>query len=362
MEERGGSIPPIASLQTGVAVFMGSARKGACYRAYEIRSFLEFEFRFGGLKTDLELGYAVLQFFANGGLIAWVVRVARNPTLAQWQRGLAALDKVDVFDLFVLPGVENTEMRVLALNYAETRRAFLILDAPKAATSVALLRAAMPLFSPSVNAAIYFPWIQIGDPANANTPRLTAPSGSVAGVIARTDMMRGVWHAPAGTEATITSATGLAVSINDQEAGELTGLGVNCLREFPSQGRIVSGARTCAGTNDNASEWKYVPVRRLALMLEHSLERGLKWTAFEQSDEPLWAQIRLSVGNFLQEFFRGGAFKGTTPSQAYFVKCDASTMTASDISAGTINILVGFAPLRAGEFLVLKVKLQALAG
>jgi phage tail sheath protein FI len=182
----------------------------------------------------------------------------------------------------------------------------------------------------------------------------------VAGVMARTDAQRGVWKAPAGIEATLNGVLAPEVPLTDPENGFINPLGVNCIRSFPNTGPIVWGSRTLRGADTLASEWKYLPVRRTALFLEESLYRGTQWVVFEPNDEPLWAQIRMNVGAFMQQLFRQGAFQGISPREAYFVKCDRETTTQADINQGIVNILVGFAPLKPAEFVV--VKLQQMAG
>jgi phage tail sheath protein FI len=144
--------------------------------------------------------------------------------------------------------------------------------------------------------------------------------------------------------------------MTDAENGRLNPLGVNCLRAFPNMGRVVWGARTTVGSDALASEWKYLPVRRLALFLEESLYRGTQWVVFEPNDEPLWAQIRLTLGGFMSDLFRQGAFAGRTAKEAWFVKCDAETTTPSDRLNGVVNIHVGFAPLRPAEFVVIRLQ------
>jgi phage tail sheath protein FI len=186
------------------------------------------------------------------------------------------------------------------------------------------------------------------------------PCGAVAGVMARTDTERGVWKAPAGIAATLVGVPELNVPLTDAENGELNPLGVNCLRAMPAAGRVVWGARTMRGDDRLASEWKYVPVRRTALFIEESLYRGTHWVVFEPNDEPLWAQIRLNLGSFMHNLFRQGAFQGSTPQDAYFVRCDKDTTTQNDIDLGIVNILVGFAPLKPAEFVVITI--QQLAG
>jgi uncharacterized protein len=153
---------------------------------------------------------------------------------------------------------------------------------------------------------------------------------------------------------------GLVYKLIDAEQGVLNQLGLNCFRLFPIYGAVSWGARTLVGADAEASEWKYVPVRRLALFLEESLFRGTKWVVFEPNDEPLWAQIRLNVGAFMHTLFRQGAFQGKTPRDAYFVKCDSETTTQDDINRGVVNVVVGFAPLKPAEFVVIRI--QQMAG
>jgi phage tail sheath protein FI len=152
----------------------------------------------------------------------------------------------------------------------------------------------------------------------------------------------------------------LAVPVTEADSGALNPLGINAFRSLPVIGNVVWGARTLFGADTRASEWKYVSVRRTALYLEQSLDAGLKWVVFEPNDEPLWSQIRLNVGAFMQDLFRKGAFQGTTPREAYFVRCDKTTTTQPDIDRGVVNILVGFAPLKPAEFVVIQI--QQLAG
>jgi phage tail sheath protein FI len=193
-----------------------------------------------------------------------------------------------------------------------------------------------------------------------NRIRLFVPCGAVAGVIARTDSQRGVWKAPAGIEASLIGVSDLDVRLTDAENGELNQLGINCLRILPAAGRVVWGSRTMRGADRLADQWKYLPVRRTALFIEESLYRGTQWVVFEPNDEPLWAQIRLNIRAFMHDLFRKGAFQGSTPREAYLVKCDKETTTQYDIDRGIVNILVGFAPLKPAEFVMLRI--QQLAG
>jgi uncharacterized protein len=202
--------------------------------------------------------------------------------------------------------------------------------------------------------------VRAPDPLQGGALRPLPPCGYVAGIYARTDASRGVWKAPAGSDASITGASGLLIAMSDPENGQLNPRAINCLRTLPVYGNVVWGARTLHGDDDRGSEWKYVPVRRTALFIEESLYRGTQWVVFEPNDEPLWAQIRLNVGAFMQNLFRQGAFQGRTPREAYFVKCDRETTTQNDINLGIVNIHVGFAPLKPAEFVVLRI--QQIAG
>ena len=190
--------------------------------------------------------------------------------------------------------------------------------------------------------------------------REIGPCGAIAGLMARTDSERGVWKAPAGTEATLRNIAEFTLPLNDSQNGVLNPLAINCLRTFPSYGKVCWGARTLDGNDQKGSEWKYLPVRRLALFLEESLFRGTQWVVFEPNDEPLWAQIRLNIGAFMQNLFRQGAFQGSSPREAYYVKCDRETTTQNDINLGIVNIHVGFAPLKPAEFVV--IRFQQMAG
>jgi hypothetical protein len=185
---------------------------------------------------------------------------------------------------------------------------------------------------------------------------LFAPCGVVAGLYARIDSERGVWKAAAGTEATLRGVTALGYVLSDPENGVLNPLALNCFRRFPIYGHVAWGARTLVGSDAEGSEWKYIPVRRTALMLEESLFRGTKWVVFEPNDESLWAQIRLNIGAYMQSLFRQGAFAGASPREAYYVKCDAETTTQDDRNKGIVNIEVGFAPLKPAEFVVIHIK------
>jgi hypothetical protein len=281
--------------------------------------------------------------------------------------GMFALEDVDLFNILCIPRAADLADQGFAVysaaeTYCEARRAFLLVDLP---ADVDAVQDARDWLEENAtlrhrNAAAYFPRPRIPDPLNGFRLRNVAASGTIAGLFARTDATRGVWKAPAGTEGTLRGVPDLAYKLTDPENGQLNPLGLNCLRTFDVHGNVAWGARTLEGADQRASEWKYVPVRRIALFIEESLYRGTQWVVFEPNDEPLWSQIRLNVGAFMQNLFVQGAFQGTTPREAYFVKCDHETTTQNDIDAGVVNILVGFAPLKPAEFVIIKI--QQLAG
>jgi len=300
------------------------------------------------------------------------VDAKQGPGVADVKTGLGALAKADILNLLVIPPLVPpaeedpglaAEILAEAIVVAEQRRAMLLIDPPStwdepqdALTEITKLGDVTPY------AAAFFPRIRKTDSTifEGRTEIDFAPAGAVAGVFARTDAERGVWKAPAGLDAVLRGAPALSINLNDDQNGLLNPRGINCLRVKTGPARVVWGARTRDGDDDRASQWKYVPVRRLANFIEESLFRGTQWVVFEPNDEPLWASIRLNVGSFLHSLFRQGAFQGATPREAYFVKCDKFTTTQDDINRGIVNIVVGFAPLKPAEFVVLK--LQQIAG
>ena len=276
--------------------------------------------------------------------------------------GINHLDRVDLFNILCVPGETNPPIVQQLQQFCRARRAFLVADCDQGANFNGLQNGPNNQLTgdDGINAAFYFPWIKAPDPLRENRNEEYPPCGFVAGLYAKTDATRGVWKAPAGTDASLVGASGLRTVLTDLENGTLNVRAVNCLRNFRTYGNVVWGARTLRGSNDVGSEWKYVPVRRTALFIEESLYRGTQWVVFEPNDEPLWAQIRLNVGAFMQDLFRQGAFQGKSPRDAYFVKCDGQTTTQSDINLGIVNIHVGFAPLKPAEFVVIRI--QQIAG
>ena len=290
------------------------------------------------------------------------------PMLSDFEDAYATADKeIDLFNLMVLPrDKDHSDDTVKSLwgpasVFCQQRRAFLVMDAPpwkdvQAATHPQTGVNGLRVGLVKDHSAIFFPRLVIKE--NGLDVKV-GPSGAIAGLMARIDSSRGVWKAPAGTEADLRGIVGIEQRLSDNENGVLNPQAINTIRVFPD-GIVNWGARTMAGYDNSGSEYNYIPVRRLALFLEESLYRGLKWVVFEPNDEPLWAQIRLNVGAFMHTLFRQGAFQGQTPRDAYFVKCDSETTTQADINRGIVNIVVGFAPLKPAEFVILT--LQQIAG
>jgi uncharacterized protein len=366
---------PIEGVPTSSAAFIDIFQQGPLNKAMQVISFAEFERAFGGLDGGSEASYAILQYFLNGGKTAWVVRVDGDVTAetivgdSATKTGMHALDGIapDIFNLLCLPASANLDQNSsnavisAAEKYCSEKRAFLIVDIPSTNTTKEKMVSWMETNDclRDRNAAVYFPRLEIPDPLNPGSARNVGASGTLAGIYARTDSARGVWKGPAGADADLRGAN-LTVQLNDSDNGALNALGINALRNFPTIGNVSWGARTLAGSNQEASEWKYIPVRRAALFIEESLYQGSKWANFEPNDELLWSQIRLSFGAFMTNLFRLGAFQGTKAGDAFFIKCDETTTSQDDIDRGIVNIVVGFAPLKSAEFVVIYI--QQMAG
>lgn len=280
--------------------------------------------------------------------------------------GVNLLTRVPIFNLLCVPGLSDPttigDLQMFCLN----NRAFMIVDCDqndswKKFTSAPPGPNSLMTGSAAINSAFYFPWVNAPDSLNLNRIRPYPPCGFVAGLYAATDSSRGVWKAPAGIAASLTGVSGLTTILTDAENGDLNPLAINCLRNFNVFGNVIWGSRTLRGNDEAASDYKYVPIKRLALFLESSLYNGTQWVVFEPNDETLWGQIRLNVGAFMQGLFLQGAFAGTTSQQAYFVKCDGENNPPTSVAMGMVNVLVGFAPLYPAEFVVIQIQ-QIVAG
>ncbi len=268
-----------------------------------------------------------------------------------------ALDKVDPFNIILTPGVTDQTVSSQLVAFAEKNRAFAIIDAPVNATLETIEDIKSNQLPMSENGAVYFPYLKSKD-AQTNLDMELPPSGSVAGLFARTDQARGVWKAPAGLQAFVRNTTGPVERglMTDNQHGKLNPKAVNCLRQFPGQGTVIFGARTLVGYDGSPfPQSKYVPVRRMTLFIEQTLLANLRWVVFEPNAEPLWIAIRTSIEAFMLSLFNQGALKGTKPSDAFRVICDSTTTTPTDIDNGIVNIQVAVAPLKPAEFVIIHI-------
>ena len=278
---------------------------------------------------------------------------------------LAASRDIDLFNILVLPrDFTKSEGDRISLwgpasVFAKQERAILLVDPPPSWTDADAVSSGIADLRVGVvtdHATLSWPRIRV---AKQGTLATIDPSGSLAGIMARIDAARGVWKAPAGLEASLLGVRGIEHGMSDADNGLLNPLAVNAIRSFPS-GIVSWGARTMVGfDNSGNDDYKYLPVRRLALYIAESLYRGLQWAVFEPNDEPLWREVRQSAGAFMNNLFRLGAFAGERARDAYFVKVDSETTTQNDINLGIVNVVIGFAPLKPAEFVVLTIQQQA---
>jgi phage tail sheath protein FI len=378
---------PIAGVQTSITAFVGLALEGPANQVSgPLASYADFKALYGDAplitfadQTQVRnyLAVAAQAFFENGGMQLYISLVtaadgsnSAQPVADDYVRALKLLESIAEIAVVAAPGAAVANASGIAavapvhaalIAHAERQGAyrFAVLDPPQGCSVVDVRSLRGQLDSKS--AALYYPWVSVLDPSAAAEPGAQIslpPSGFLCGIYAQNDTAHGVFKAPANIA--IQGATGFETTINDQTNAALNPLGINCLRSFPVYGRVLWGSRTLRGADAFADEYKYIPVRRTALYIEESLYRGLKWVVFEPNDEPLWSQVRLNVGAFMHNLFRQGAFQGRSPREAYFVKCDSESTTQNDINLGIVNIIVGFAPLKPAEFVV--IKLQQITG
>ena len=367
----------IEGVATSTTAFIGGCVRGPTDRPRLVTSFTDFERVFGGPSATFPMGHAVRQFFENGGRRALICRVrgrrrgARPTNTEIVDRGMPMLDRArERVNLIAIPplGRDADVARKTwsaAAAWAKRNRAMLIVDPPAGWQSAADVTPASVdgLVAQSddlTNVALYFPWLQVPDPLAGNRPAAFAPSGAICGIYARTDLNRGVWKAPAGPDGGVQGATGLAVDLTSADSDSLNSRGINTIRSFTGRGIVAWGARTLRGADALASEWKYVSIRRLALFIEASIDEGTQWAVFEPNDEPLWTELRRHIGDFLLTLFRNGAFPANRQQEAFFVRCDRTTMTQNDIDNGRVNVLVGFAPVKPAEFVILRIGISAI--
>ena len=293
--------------------------------------------------------------------------LSNKDIVRQLTEGTSVLDKVNDVSLIAAPGYsdETGEITNAGFRYAESHRnklgdAFFISDVPKQVDTRDEGLKFIKSLNTGVNGygAVYFPWVKARDQiaVGKNPIVYLPPSGFIAGIYARIDNSRGVWKSPAGTEATVSGIFGLAVNLTDKDQGVINKAGLNAIRTFPGKGSLIWGARTPSPE----SAWRYLSVRRTANFLKSSIFDGIQWAVFEPNNEPLWSALKMNIEGFMRNLFSLGAFAGSTPEDSFFVKCDSETTTSTDQENGIVNILVGFAPLRPAEFIIIKLS-QKLA-
>jgi uncharacterized protein len=370
--------PPIKGVPTAVTAFIGRTIDGPVEKPTSVASLTQFQSLFGALSAECPLTTSVEQFFVNGGTEAIIVRLdnggqaltAANfiePALETQNRGIWTLGRIPHFNLIVIPplapGVDvPVPVWNTVITLAAARRAFVLVDPPLAWTTAQDAIAGVDAFiTRSLHAALYFPRVLVSDPAHPGQTIATAPSGLIAGIYARTDNIRGVWKSPAGLDAHLVGAVALSVSLGTAALEALNKKAVNTLREIPGGSRVVWGARTLAGVNELASEWKYVSVRRLVDFIERSVIEGTQWAASEPNSQVLWQTLHGQVWDFLKGLWQSGGLQGSTSNEAFFVKCDQSTMTQDDIDSGRVIVMLGLAVMRRAEFTVVKVEVASIA-
>jgi uncharacterized protein len=399
IEEVSSGSRPIEAVGTSTAAFVGTAPlvDNRINELVWVNNWTEFCKAFVNVEGDLTLpastplSHAVYGFFLNGGSRCCVVNVGKegSPISGGPTRiGLDLLEESDEIAIVAAPGRTGLADYNDILNHCmKLKNRFAILDAPQDVSDISLLTqvatAPMPAsdkkpeegepkksakqvtgFRPpnsdSGYGAFYFPHLVVRDPLStkpaAESNVVVAPSGHVAGIYARTDTTRGVHKAPANEA--VFGALNVSKNLTRTEQGVLNPAGVNCIRFFPSEGIRVYGARTLAPA---ASDWRYVNVRRLLIMIEETISRNTRWSVFEPNDISLWKALRRDIRAFLTSLWREGALQGNSPEEAFFVKCDEETNPQDQIDLGRVFIHIGVAPVKPAEFVVFKIG-QTAAG
>ncbi|GJL69776.1 MAG: hypothetical protein NPIRA06_24110 [Nitrospirales bacterium] len=296
-----------------------------------------------------------------------MVRIGTRPLkgVSPFLKGLSLLDGIRDFNILCIPQTEQlpdahaAKVMQAAIALVAKYRAMYFLDVPQRDAPRQTVRTLTTWFHQQSgvhhpNVAMYVPRVQV--PQSLKKAPLHIPaSGAMAGVWARTDQQRGVWKSPAGMEAILHGVQGIEQTLTQSEMGQLTKLGINPIRQTSPSQFVAWGAKTLSSNR----EWQDLSVRRLGLFLELSIQQGLEWVVGEPNDEPLWTHIRQAIEIFLQSLFRQGAFQGQKAQDAYFVKCGRNTISASDQTAGIVNIMIGFAPIKPAEFMILNIQQKA---
>ncbi len=349
---------PIQAVGTSTAAFVGTTPTGPLKAASApLSSVAAFEAIYGASQAPLSL--AVRAFFANGGQKLYISRVNTTATPDDYLHALALLEPIDEISTVAAPGASIasakgtasvTPIHAALISHIQTSYRIALLDPPPSASiaEVQAIRAQLD----SSSAALYYPWLNVANPL-APPIRAAAvkapPSGFLAGIFARSDAQHGVSKAPANLP--ILGAASLETNLTESDAATLNNAGINTLRLFPNRSLLVWGARTISSDSD----FKYVNVRRYFNYVEHSIQQGTQWAVFEPNGEQLWANIRSTVSDFLYNEWKSGALMGTKPEEAFFVKCDRTTMTQSDLDNGRLVCLIGIAPIKPAEFVIIRI-------
>ncbi len=357
---------PIEGVSTSTAGFVGTAEKGESNKPTLITSWGQFVNTFGRYSQKRRfLAPSVYGFFANGGGRCFVVRVQDDADDAAYigtdegpgkRTGLQAFNEIDEVNIVAVPGVTSPAVQQAMITHCETLKdRFCILDPIENADIDAIQAQKNDVVSERGYAALYYPWVKVPIETKDGKGKINLihefvpPSGYVAGIYARSDTEKGVHKAPANE--IIRGSLEISLTITKGEQDVLNPKGINCIRAFLGRGIRVWGARTTASD----PLWKYVNVRRLFLYLEESIEEGTQWVVFESSDVKLWARVRQTVSQFLTRVWKDGALMGSTPEEAFFVKCDRTTMTQDDIDNGRLIVLIGVAPVKPAEFVIFRI-------
>lgn len=331
---------PIQGVSTSTAGFVAVTGQGPLLGP--LSSFSDFE-RVATPNLGVNLPLAVRGFFENGGQQCFISQIAATDPL---ETGLVALD-AHAISIICCPDDPTVQSSAAAMAaHCEQRKdRMCILQSPQPIVPVVTHQPPVR----STYAAYYYPWITVTSLDGSSTVTIP-PSGHVAGIYAQTDSTRGVWAAPANVQ--LVGVAALSQDLTQAESDALNSRGVDVIRTFPAQGIRVWGSRT---TTNQDSDYKYVPVRRFMIFLEQSIAKGLQWAVFEPNGPALWAGVRSSVENFLRSVWKQGALQGSTQQEAFFVRCDLTTMTQNDLDNGRLVCIVGVAPVAPAEFVTIQI-------
>ncbi len=323
----------IEPVSTNTVGFLGQTEKRPA-NAEAVTSWNQFQLEYGGYIPESYLPYAVNGFFTNGGQRCYIADE------------LNAFENIDEISIVYAPNADPDQVQAVIAHCEERKNRIAIIDADRV-SNIGTIKP-RDKYGSSRYAACYYPWVKILDPTTGSE-KFVPPGGYVAGIYARNDSERGVHKAPANQ--IVLGATDLEFQISQSEQEPLTEQGINTIRFFPGRGILLWGARTLSTDPD----WKYVNVRRLIIFIEQSIDKGTQWVVFEPNNENLWANVRATIEDFLVTLWRNGALAGIKPEEAFFVKCDRTTMTQNDIDNGKLICMIGVAPAKPAEFVIFRI-------